>query len=277
MKSFKDFILGENWDKETKTPKKEKGKYAGKTVEELKAMLKELKASGPYKEDSEELETERELNFAIRAKTGWGKVTESNDETESEFKFKVEGKYLDFYDKFRALKAVKFLDTKNIRADETGINRGFLEFDSPERAKKVADIIRLNLNESLYNKGDIVNFLDDNGDTKEGTIIKNEVQKNSKGTDVKYYVVDCKDKIHNVPEGVVTKVVNEALSTTQKEQLKAMFMKSIDRFDDNMSVKDFATVIAEMFYEEWGQHNYSLFMTAWNKVKTIHLDDLDEK
>jgi hypothetical protein len=205
MLSFKEFVT-EKRDTDVKVNKYEKGKYKGKTVEDLKAMLKELKDSGPYKEGDEELETERELNFAIRAKTGWGKVTEGDE----------------------------------------------------------------------YKKGDIVSFLDTNGDTKKGTITDINSQKNSKGTKVDYFSVDCGDKIHNVPTNDI-KVVNEVLSTSQKEQLKGMFNKAIDRFDDSMSVKDFASVVAEMFYEEWGQHNYSAFMNTWNNVKAQHVDDLEEK
>lgn len=70
--------------------------------------------------------------------------------------------------------------------------------------------------------------------------------------------------------------LNESLSKVQKEMLKKMFNKAIDKFDDNMSVKDFAAIVAELFYEQWGQHNYSAFMTIWNNVKKMHVDDLEE-
>lgn len=54
--------LLEKWNKETVVNPAEKGEHTNKTVKQLK---KELKQPGADK---------RELNFAIRAKTGWGKV-----------------------------------------------------------------------------------------------------------------------------------------------------------------------------------------------------------
>jgi len=72
--------LMEKWVSKMKTPKKKKGMFAGKTVAALKAELKKLKASGPHKKGSEEYTKQQEVTFAIRAKTGWGKVTESDTE-----------------------------------------------------------------------------------------------------------------------------------------------------------------------------------------------------
>lgn len=71
--------LDEKWDKETKTPKSEKGKYKGKTKAELEKMLAAVKKSGPHKKGSKEYERQNELEFALRAKSGWGKVPESNE------------------------------------------------------------------------------------------------------------------------------------------------------------------------------------------------------
>ena len=63
-------MLEEKWGKKVKI--KEPGKYEGWTLEKLRAARAKLKK----KEEHTEAETEklRELNFAIRAKTGWGKV-----------------------------------------------------------------------------------------------------------------------------------------------------------------------------------------------------------
>lgn len=73
----KNESVEEKWDTETKTPKSERGKYKGKTVEELRKSYNALKD----KENKTEAEKERmhELSFAIRAKTGWGKVNEEDD------------------------------------------------------------------------------------------------------------------------------------------------------------------------------------------------------
>ena len=73
----KESKLNEKWDTETKTPKSEKGKYKGKSLSELKSMLAKVKKSGPHKKGSAEYEKQNELEFAIRAKSGWGKVKES--------------------------------------------------------------------------------------------------------------------------------------------------------------------------------------------------------
>jgi hypothetical protein len=69
--------VDEKWDTETNTPKSEKGKYKGKSLSELKSMLAKVKKSGPHKKGSAEYEKQNELEFAIRAKSNWGKVKES--------------------------------------------------------------------------------------------------------------------------------------------------------------------------------------------------------
>lgn len=66
--------LEEKWGTETKVSTAERGKYEGKTKAELLRMYRNLKARGPYRKDSPEYGRMRELAFAIRAKTGWGKV-----------------------------------------------------------------------------------------------------------------------------------------------------------------------------------------------------------
>lgn len=66
----------EKWGVATKVPEKEKGKYKGWTLAELRRSYNALKKKGPFKKGSTELGRLRELAFAIRAKTGWGKVKE---------------------------------------------------------------------------------------------------------------------------------------------------------------------------------------------------------
>lgn len=66
--------LEEKWGKPTKVSPEEQGKYAGKTKAELLGSYQALKKSGPHKKGSPEYGRMRELAFAIRAKTGWGKV-----------------------------------------------------------------------------------------------------------------------------------------------------------------------------------------------------------
>lgn len=71
-----DDELNEKWGTATKVSPEEKGKYAGKTKAELLKSYNALKKSGPHKKDSKEYGRMRELAFAIRAKSDWGKVAE---------------------------------------------------------------------------------------------------------------------------------------------------------------------------------------------------------
>lgn len=66
--------LDEKWGTETQVSPEERGKYAGKTKAELLKSYRALKKSGPHSKDSPEYGRMRELAFAIRAKSGWGKV-----------------------------------------------------------------------------------------------------------------------------------------------------------------------------------------------------------
>lgn len=66
--------INEKWGTETQVSPQEKGKYAGKTKAELLKQYNALKKSGPHKKGSPEYSRMRELAFAIRAKSGWGKV-----------------------------------------------------------------------------------------------------------------------------------------------------------------------------------------------------------
>lgn len=66
--------LEEKWGEETTVSPSERGKYKGKSLEELRKSYNALKASGPHRRGSPEFGRMRELAFAIRAKTGWGSV-----------------------------------------------------------------------------------------------------------------------------------------------------------------------------------------------------------
>lgn len=65
----------EKWDAKMKTAKKDIGKWEGFTLAELKARKKKLMdKESRSKQEQKEVS---QINFAIRAKTGWGKVEES--------------------------------------------------------------------------------------------------------------------------------------------------------------------------------------------------------
>lgn len=64
--------LDEKWGKPTQVAASERGKYKGRSLEDLRSAYAALKKSGPHKRGSSEHGRMRELAFAIRAKTGWG-------------------------------------------------------------------------------------------------------------------------------------------------------------------------------------------------------------
>jgi len=66
--------LAEKWGEETTVSPSEKGKYKGRSLEDLRKSYNALKQSGPHSKGSPEYGRMRELAFAIRAKTGWGGV-----------------------------------------------------------------------------------------------------------------------------------------------------------------------------------------------------------
>lgn len=66
--------IDEKWGTETNVSASERGKYAGKTKSELLKSYNALKASGPHARGTPEYGRMRELAFAIRAKSDWGKV-----------------------------------------------------------------------------------------------------------------------------------------------------------------------------------------------------------
>ena len=67
-------VIAEKWGVSDVVSPRERGKYAGKTKEELLKSYNALKKSGPHPRDSKEYGRMRELAFAIRAKSNWGKV-----------------------------------------------------------------------------------------------------------------------------------------------------------------------------------------------------------
>lgn len=75
-RSIDEESIEEKWGKPTEVSPREKGKYEGKTKAELLKTYRALKARGPHKKGSSEYGRMRELAFAIRAKSGWGKVKE---------------------------------------------------------------------------------------------------------------------------------------------------------------------------------------------------------
>lgn len=80
MRKYMDFLnettenLDEKWGKATAVSPEERGKYSGKSKAKLLKSYNALKNSGPHPKGSPEYGRMRELAFAIRAKTGWGKV-----------------------------------------------------------------------------------------------------------------------------------------------------------------------------------------------------------
>lgn len=73
---FAEMALDEKWSEPTTVAASEKGKYKGRSLEELRKSYAALKKSGPHKRGSPEFGRMRELAFAIRAKTGWGGVSD---------------------------------------------------------------------------------------------------------------------------------------------------------------------------------------------------------
>jgi hypothetical protein len=68
--------LSEKFDKPVKINPAEKGKYDGKSKQELLKAYNHLKKTGPHEKGSKPYGNMKELAFAIRAKGDWGKVKE---------------------------------------------------------------------------------------------------------------------------------------------------------------------------------------------------------
>jgi len=71
MKKFNKYLL-EKWDTDYQTPDSKKGMWNGWTIKDLKKERDRLKSKEKRsKSDSTRL---KQVNFAIRAKTKWGKI-----------------------------------------------------------------------------------------------------------------------------------------------------------------------------------------------------------
>lgn len=64
----------EKWEHEVDMNGEKIGMFNGKTLEQLHAELNALKKAGPHSEGSPGYTKMKELEFAIRSKTGWKKV-----------------------------------------------------------------------------------------------------------------------------------------------------------------------------------------------------------
>ena len=71
--------LDEKWGGDTELNPAKKGMFKGKTKAELEKQLAALHKSGPHKKGSPEYTKQQELNFAIRAKSGWKKGVKEGD------------------------------------------------------------------------------------------------------------------------------------------------------------------------------------------------------
>jgi hypothetical protein len=76
LRKYIDIIntTNEAWDATTRVNPEERGKYAGKTKSELLAQYNALKKTGAYPQGTPQYGRMRELAFAIRAKSNWGRV-----------------------------------------------------------------------------------------------------------------------------------------------------------------------------------------------------------
>lgn len=70
--SMKEKPLGEEWDTEYETPERKKGMWDGWSKERLQKRRNALRAKDE-RSDAESTEL-KQINFALRAKSGWGKV-----------------------------------------------------------------------------------------------------------------------------------------------------------------------------------------------------------
>jgi len=57
----------------------------------------------------------------------------------------------------------------------------------------------------------------------------------------------------------MVKEIKERLDTAKVEKFKTELLKAIDNVDENLDIKVFAKVVAEILEEEYGEHNYEAF------------------
>lgn len=66
--------ITEKWGGDTELNPKKTGMWSGWSQEDLRAERSKLKSEGPHEAGSAKATRLKEVNFALRAKTGWGKV-----------------------------------------------------------------------------------------------------------------------------------------------------------------------------------------------------------
>ena len=73
---FSGFLsaIEEKWGTDYETPEKKRGMWDGYSKADLEAERSKLKSSGPHDADSAKATRLKQVNFALRAKSGWGKV-----------------------------------------------------------------------------------------------------------------------------------------------------------------------------------------------------------
>jgi hypothetical protein len=72
--------LVEKWEHEAHMNPEKKGMFDGRSKASMEAELAHLRSSGPHHEGSPEYTKEKELSFALRAKSGWGEEEEQQDD-----------------------------------------------------------------------------------------------------------------------------------------------------------------------------------------------------
>lgn len=54
-------------------------------------------------------------------------------------------------------------------------------------------------------------------------------------------------------------------NTSESDKLANAINNSIDSINDSMSYKDFATAVAKVLIDEYGEHNFAPFMTVLHR------------
>ena len=63
------------------------------------------------------------------------------------------------------------------------------------------------------------------------------------------------------------KEIKERLDTVKVEKFKTELLKAVDNVDENLDIKVFAKVVAEILEEEYGEHNYEAFFKILKDYK----------
>lgn len=128
----------EKWKTDYETPENKKGMFDGKSKEDLESELAALKKSGPHKEGSAEFTKEKELMFALRAKSNWGKVEETTANSEKVIKDVEAGKRLTDTEETGTDSTAATPETKTTLGDETvEVNGKKVTKESVEAAERI--------------------------------------------------------------------------------------------------------------------------------------------